>query len=188
MKLIIGLGNPGDQYTFTRHNAGFIAINKLAEDFGAHFKHHAQANAEVTELNIDGEKIILAKPQTFMNKSGEAVAYLASLFNIPSNDVWVLYDEAALEFGTLRVRLDGSAGGHNGLKSIIHHLGANDFVRFRIGIGSTPEHRKIEDWVLSKFTTEERKQLTEMSKLISSRIQEAIKSDSLEGFTENLTN
>lgn len=149
MKLIAGLGNPGREYHGTRHNVGFEVIELLAK------KHRIAVRARrnravVGEGTIGGEQVVLARPQTFMNRSGEAVAGLARRYRIAPEDIIVIYDDVNLPLGKLRVRTRGSAGGHNGMKSIIHSLGSDEFPRVRIGIGS-PDRRDMVDHVLSRF-------------------------------------
>ena len=151
--LIVGLGNPGEQYKNTRHNAGFMIIEELAKILDVKFSRDDQMDASVAETNVDGEKIILVKPDTFMNLSGVAVQKAVNKFKLSdAAQVWIAYDDASLPFGVLRVRLEGSSGGHNGVQSIIDRLGENDFVRFRFGVGEPAEPVKLEDWVLSKFS------------------------------------
>jgi PTH1 family peptidyl-tRNA hydrolase len=152
-RLIVGLGNPGKDYEGTRHNVGYMAIDILAK------RHHifvkARRNrARVGEGTISDEKMILAKPLTFMNLSGEAVSGLIRRYRLNLEDVIVICDDVNLPVGRLRIRASGSAGGHKGLKSIIHCLGTEDFPRVRIGIGA-PD-RGMVDYVLSRFTREER--------------------------------
>lgn len=150
VKLIVGLGNPGYEYHLTPHNLGFLAVDRLAEDCGVQLaRRESQALAAVTELA--GVEVMLAKPQTYMNLSGLAVARLLGKYGLPRQDLMVLLDEVALPLGTLRIRSRGSAGGHNGLKSIIGVLESDEFVRVRMGV--KPE-RPLEDlvsYVLSPF-------------------------------------
>ncbi len=149
MKLIVGLGNPGREYSGTRHNVGFEVIDVLSKRH--HIAVRARRNhAKVGEGTIGGEQVVLAKPQTFMNRSGEAVAGLARRYRIAPEDIIVIYDDVNLPLCKLRIRTRGSAGGHNGMKSIIHSLGSEEFPRIRIGIGS-PDRRDMVDHVLSKF-------------------------------------
>jgi peptidyl-tRNA hydrolase, PTH1 family len=157
MKLIVGLGNPGKEYEKTRHNAGFMAVEKLAEEFGfGSFKLATKHKAEVVEGSIGGVKTILAKPQTFMNLSGQSVRSLAQFYKISPSDLIVIFDDVAIPGGTLRIRPDGSAGGHNGMKSIIQELSTQDFVRVRLGIEpKQPSRIPLEDHVLGKFTKHE---------------------------------
>jgi PTH1 family peptidyl-tRNA hydrolase len=154
MKLIIGLGNPGQEYKGTRHNAGFVAIDALAGLLGAHLTHASKHRSDIAEVNYEGEKIILAKPQTFMNLSGASVHSLQQQFSLTNADTWVIYDDVALDLGTIRIRGGGSSGGHNGIKHIIKVCG-DDFARIRIGVGAPPDRFPLEKWVLAKFTDEE---------------------------------
>lgn len=151
--LIVGLGNPGKEYERTRHNAGFLAIDILLQEL------HLEPTATITETNVDGQKVVFLKPDRFMNRSGEQVVEVAQRFHVEPKNIAVLYDEASLPFGTIRARIGGSAGGHNGIKSIIEQLGADTFNRVRIGIGEAPDPRPLEDWVLSKFSNEELEKL-----------------------------
>jgi PTH1 family peptidyl-tRNA hydrolase len=153
--MIIGLGNPGEKYEKTRHNAGFLAVEALAKKLDLKFKHDSERQAEVAEGTYADHKVILAKPQTFMNDSGKAVQKLADRFNVPKENVWVISDDVALPLGTLRVRTEGSAGGHNGLKSIIEYLGSDAFPRFKIGVDAPPLNVPLEAWVLSRFSKDE---------------------------------
>ncbi len=155
--LIVGLGNPGSRYAGTRHNAGFMAVDELARLHGLRFS-GKQANAEVARGNIAGAAVILAKPLTFMNESGRAVGALARFYKVPPERVLIVCDDVALPLGTIRIREKGSAGGHNGLTSVIQHLGTQSFPRLRIGVDrpASPHHSQI-DWVLGHFTRDERK-------------------------------
>lgn len=150
MYLIAGLGNPGDKYFATRHNAGFLALDYIAEKFDISVK-TLKHKALMGEGRIGKERVILAKPQTFMNLSGEAVGAIASWYKIPPENVIVIYDDINFEAGTLRIREKGSAGGHNGMKSIISHLNSENFPRFRIGVGGKPEGKDLADHVLGKI-------------------------------------
>lgn len=154
VRLIVGLGNPGKEYESTRHNVGWDTIDLLAK------RHHifvkARRNrAVVGEGTIAGEKVILARPLTFMNLSGEAVGGLARRYRINPEDIIVITDDVNLDLGRLRIRPRGSAGGHNGLKSIIHSLGTQEFPRVRIGVGS-PQHADMVKHVLSRFSRADR--------------------------------
>lgn len=155
MFLIVGLGNPEKKYTHTRHNAGFLAIDGIAKRLNASWKKKSDLFSEVSETHIEGEKIVLAKPQTYMNESGKAVAALAHRFHVEPQHIIVLSDDVALAVGTVRVRTEGSSGGHNGLKSIIAHMSTQQFPRVRIGVGAQPPHIALENWVLSSFLPEE---------------------------------
>lgn len=160
--LIVGLGNPGDQYENTRHNVGFRALDELAETAGVpvqKLKYKALTNT----CTVSGCKVLLMKPVTYMNLSGEAVGEAARFFKIPPERVLVFSDDTSLPVGKLRVRKSGSAGGHNGLKSIIQHLGTDVFPRIKIGVGSKPHpDYDMADWVLGKFPPEDRKVIDEM--------------------------
>ncbi len=150
MKLIIGLGNPGDKYRGTRHNMGFGVIEELADRWNIPVK-NKEMKGLVGKGIYRGEKVILVKPQTFMNNSGECVRPLVMYYGIAAEDIIVVYDDVNLEPGHIRIRAKGSAGGHNGMKSIIAHLGTEEFARVRIGVGEKPEHFDLADWVLSRF-------------------------------------
>lgn len=159
MKLLAGLGNPGPQYRDTRHNVGFLVIDELARRW--HVEGWREAfNALAAKTTFGGEPTLLAKPLTFMNLSGESVAGLASFYKIDPADVLVIVDEVALPLGRLRARRDGSAGGHNGLKSIIQHFGTTAFPRLRIGVGRGDERRDLSSHVLGRFEASEREEMT----------------------------
>jgi len=157
MKLIIGLGNPGKQYEKTRHNAGFIAIEYLADQFGFDtFKKADKHKSEISSGIINGEKVLLIKPQTFMNLSGQAVRSVMQFYKVDVKDIVVIFDDVSLPSGTLRVRPSGSAGGHNGVKSIIQELGTNEFVRIKLGIEPIAEFKGVlEDYVLGRLSDKE---------------------------------
>ena len=161
MYMIVGLGNPGSEYAATRHNLGFMLIDKLAAAAGAIVK-RKECHALVGNATIEGERVVLVKPQTFMNLSGEAVSCLTSKYETDANRLIVISDDLALPFGTIRLRERGSAGGHNGLKSIIGALGTNEFTRLRIGI--QPEHplSDAKRFVLSEFSNVEKETLNEV--------------------------
>ena len=156
MKLVVGLGNPGRDYRKTRHNAGFMVVDEVAR---RHQLTWAPGPAQVAESFVVkrfGEtSLLLAKPLTFMNRSGDVVAGLARYFDVPATDLLVVVDEVALPLGRLRVRRSGSAGGHNGLKSIIERLGTDQFPRMRVGVGRGDARRDLADHVLSKFESGE---------------------------------
>ena len=155
MKLVAGLGNPGKKYQGTRHNAGFEVLAELANRQGS-LQPASKFDAEMVELMIGGEKLILLAPQTFMNASGRAVRKCFDFYQPELSDILVVCDDLNLELGRLRWRARGSAGGQNGLKDIILHLGSEDFPRLRIGIGRPPAGRDSADYVLSRFATTER--------------------------------
>ena len=152
--LIVGLGNPGRKYAHHRHNVGFMAVSRLAKQHGLAFKRQ-KGKAKVAEGTIAGQRVTLAKPQTFMNLSGESVARLVRFFKIPPRRVLVVYDDLDLPLARLRLRPGGGSGGHKGLKSVIERLGTQDFPRLRLGIGR-PLHGDPVDYVLQDFPAEER--------------------------------
>ncbi len=157
--LIVGLGNPGKEYDGTRHNCGFRAIDLLAEELNCKID-RAKFQGLYGQTVVNGKKLYLLKPQTYMNLSGRSVLQLSAYFSIPPQRIIVLFDDISLAPGRLRVRADGSAGGHNGIKSIINELGSQDFPRVKIGVGAKPEpERDLADWVLSRFSTTEEKAL-----------------------------
>ncbi len=163
MFLIAGLGNPGKEYETTRHNAGFMVIDALADKLGADVsekKHKGLCGKAV----IGGQKCILLKPQTYMNSSGESLRAAADYYKIAPEDIIVIYDDISLAPGQLRVRAKGSAGGHNGIKSIIAHLGTQEFPRVRVGVGEKPSRMDLADYVLGHFSAEDRKIMVEAVK------------------------
>ena len=159
--LIVGLGNPGAEYKDTRHNAGFLAIDSLAAEKGVRVD-RAKFHALVGECEMEGCRVLLMKPETYMNRSGDAVAEAASFYKIPAEHIFVICDDISFAPGHLRIRRKGSAGGHNGLKSIIASLGTDAFVRFRVGVGQkpTPEY-DLADWVLGKMPAADRAAVVE---------------------------
>ena len=158
--MIVGLGNPGSEYERTRHNVGFRAVDLLAGKAGVKID-RAKCRAFVRQCELAGQKVLLVKPQTYMNSSGEAVSLAAQYYKIPPERILVLSDDVSLDVGRVRVRGDGSAGGHNGLKSIIQHLGTQSFPRVKIGVGAKPHpDYDLADWVLSSFTPDEEKTLS----------------------------
>lgn len=155
MIIIAGLGNPGKEYVNTRHNVGFMAIDALASKFGIDVN-EKKHKAIIGKGTINGQKVILAKPQTFMNLSGESLRELVDYYKPEvETQVIVVYDDITLDVGGIRVRKKGSAGGHNGMKSIITHLGTENFQRVRVGIGEKPARMDLADWVLSRFSKED---------------------------------
>ena len=157
--LIVGLGNPGREYERTRHNAGFRALDILADKLGCKVD-KLKFQGLYCQTTYKGSKVFLLKPQTFMNLSGRSVLQLSAYFNIPPARIIVLFDDISLEPGKLRLRKDGSAGGHNGIKSIIQELGSQDFPRVKIGVGAKPHPEyDLADWVLSTFSAQEEKAL-----------------------------
>lgn len=159
--IIAGLGNPGAEYTSTRHNAGFIAIDYIADKCGVKIN-RLKFKALVEEATIGGTRVLLMKPETFMNLSGEAIGQAAAFYKIPPENVLVLHDEISFEPGVIRIRRKGSAGGHNGLKSIISHLSSDAFPRIKIGVGQKPSPESdLVSWVLGRFPEQDMKRLCE---------------------------
>ena len=160
MYLIAGLGNPTREYDKTRHNVGFSVIDVLADKYNIDVsdrKHKALCGRGV----IEGEKVLLLKPQTFMNLSGESIREAVDYYKIDPEDIIVIYDDISLDPGQLRIRLKGSAGGHNGIKNIIAHLGTQEFPRIKVGVGAKPPKMDLADYVLSRFGAEEQKLMDE---------------------------
>ena len=154
MKLIVGLGNPTKEYAGTRHNVGFSVIYNISDayDIPVETKKH---KALIGKGIIEGEKVILAMPQTYMNLSGESVRELMDFYKCELSDLIVIYDDISLDVGKLRIRAKGSAGGHNGIKNIIAHLGTQEFTRIKIGVGEKPAKMDLADYVLGRFSKEE---------------------------------
>ena len=150
MKLIAGLGNIGNNYAFTRHNAGFMVVDKMALDNNATFKEVSKLRSLITNVRAGGEEYLLIKPTTYMNLSGEAIQLVMNYYKIPASDLLVVYDDLSLELGKIRYRANGSDGGHNGIKSIIKNLNTKDFARLKVGIGPQP-NIPSEAFVLQKF-------------------------------------
>ena len=157
--IIAGLGNPGVKYEMTRHNAGFLAMDLLAIEENINIKklkHHSL----VSDIMIDGKRCLVMKPQTMMNNSGEAVGEAAKFYKVPSENVIIVYDDISLDVGQTRIRRKGSAGGHNGIKSIIAHLGSENFPRIKIGVGKKPNPEyDLVSWVLGRFPKEQESDL-----------------------------
>ena len=161
MYVLAGLGNMGSKYEGTRHNIGFDTIDFLAAKYRiTSFKN--KHNSLVAEGIIQGQKVMLVKPQTYMNNSGEAIREILDYYKVPTQNFIVVYDDIDLDVGRLRIRPKGSAGTHNGMRSIISHLKTDDFPRVRLGIGKPPEYMELSDYVLGRFTQEERKLVNEV--------------------------
>lgn len=157
--LVVGLGNPEKKYTLTRHNSGFLCVDELAERHG--FKiNKLKFKSVYADTVIAGHRVIVLKPQTYMNNSGEAVKEAASFYKIPPGKIIIIFDDISLDVGLLRIKRKGSDGGHNGIKSIISHLGSSDFPRIKLGVGKKPHpDYDLADWVLSEFKKDEAKPL-----------------------------
>lgn len=155
VKLIVGLGNPGSKYKDTKHNIGFMVIDKLASQLDIKFTEDKIFKAEIGSVFLNGEKVYLVKPTTFMNKSGEAVHALLSYYGLDTSDLLVIYDDLDMEVGKVRFRQKGSAGGHNGIKSIIAHIGTQEFDRVKVGIGRPQQKMTVINHVMSSFHGDE---------------------------------
>lgn len=175
MYIIAGLGNPGKKYVGTRHNMGFEALDAVAAKYNIDIK-KAKFNALYGEGTIEGEKVVLVKPQTFMNLSGESIREFRSWYKTDDSKIIIIYDDVSLPVGKMRIRPKGSAGGHNGMKSIIYQLGSDDFPRIKIGVGSpdNPDY-DLADYVLGKFTKAEVKELIQKAIDTADAVGEIIK-------------
>lgn len=163
MKLIVGLGNPGPKYQLTRHNIGFLLIDALVEIYEGSRKFKNEFKAETQRISIGGEVILLAKPQTFMNLSGEAVQALMSFYNISKDELLVAHDEVDIPYQSIRFQQKRGHGGHNGIRNIHQMLGGDDYTRLRIGVGRPPvPGPPVSDWVLQNFTAAEQAQLPDV--------------------------
>ena len=164
--LVVGLGNPGREYEKTRHNVGFMMLDAIAKKYSISVT-TSKFHALIGEGSIDGVRTILMKPQTYMNNSGEAVAECARFYKIPPENILILCDEISFDVGIFRIRRKGSAGGHNGLKSIIAHLGSEGFPRFKIGVGNKPNPEyDLASWVLARFPEGDLKTLSTMEESV----------------------
>jgi peptidyl-tRNA hydrolase, PTH1 family len=162
--LVVGLGNPGPSYAGHRHNVGYLVAAELAERMGSSFRAHKSGRSEVVEGRLtppgtDGPRVVLARPRTYMNESGGAVKQLATFYKVPPDRIVVVHDELDIPFDTMRVKLGGGDNGHNGVRSIRGALGTGDFYRVRVGIGRPPGRQDVADFVLSDYSSSERKTL-----------------------------
>ena len=173
MKLIVGLGNPGKEYEMTRHNVGFLCLSAHLESLGLATKLDKKFNGIIAEENRSGEKIYYLMPQTYMNLSGNAVYAVANYYHIPIEDILIIYDDMDIPFGSLRLREQGTAGGHNGMKNILMNLASLNIKRVRIGI-SSPQFGDAKDYVLSKFTKEELEKLNVIKVKVSNIIEDFV--------------
>ena len=169
--LIVGLGNPGAEYARTRHNAGFLLVEKLAAKWKCDFANERKFKARIAKADCSGKKVLLCEPQTFMNLSGETVGALKDFYQLPLKQILVAVDDADLPFGEIRLRKSGSSGGHHGLESIEQHLGSREFARLRIGIGRKDGSREITNYVLGKFDSSE----SELLKKVLERAADQVK-------------
>jgi PTH1 family peptidyl-tRNA hydrolase len=165
--LVVALGNPGNEYKRNRHNVGWIFLDKLSEKYQLRFSDERKHNASICKTNYKDRNIIFAKPLTYMNLSGIAVQSLSHFYKIPPKDIIVIHDDKDFNIGTFKIRIGGSAAGHNGIKSIISSLGTDNFIRFRIGIGPKPKEIIMSNYVLQNFSENESKILNSIfNKLI----------------------
>ena len=172
--MVVGLGNPGMQYENTRHNAGFKAMDELKNEYGFEFLKN-KFEAKIGETAIAGNRVLVLKPQTFMNNSGRAVSAAASFYKIPTDKIIIVFDDTTLDVGKLRIRRKGTHGGHNGIKDIIELLGTDDILRIKIGVGLKPNPEyPLADWVLGKFRKDDEKPLSEALKNSVGAIEEII--------------
>ena len=180
MKIVVGLGNPGLKYEFTRHNIGFRIVDSLARDMGAEFKKVKSYYSLISRGMINNHKVMLVKPQTFMNLSGRAVSKVVSYYKIPLQDLLIVYDDLNLELGQIRIRKKGSTGGHKGIESIMQYLNSEDIPRLRIGIGNPSANFNFDcvSYVLSNFNGDEKDKTKEVIQLST----EAIKTIIEDGF------
>ena len=182
LRLIVGLGNPGADYVDTRHNAGFWLIDEIAAEQRLSFRFEKRFNADECKFKAHGHDVFLLKPQTFMNRSGQAVAALARYYKIAPEEILVIHDELDLSPGTNRIKQAGGHGGHNGLRDIINHLGNRDFFRIRVGIGHPGDSKQVVNYVLHKPSVADmnaielanRDTLAVMSQLLEGRIDKAM--------------
>lgn len=175
MYCIVGLGNPGLKYENTRHNAGFLTIDYLANKFGIDVK-KSKFKSLYGQGVISGQKVMLVKPQTYMNNSGEAVREIKNFYKFDMDKLIVIYDDIDIEFGTIRIRKKGSAGTHNGMKSIIYQIQDDKFPRIKIAVGKKPEYMDLANFVLSGFTEKEAEVIREEIKLAADSIETMIES------------
>ncbi len=169
MFLVVGLGNPGRHYQLTRHNVGFLCADFLAGLLRVNFA-PSKWQAEVARGVIEGRQVILAKPQTYMNRSGSAVLPLAAFYKIPPEKIIVIHDDLDMASGCLKVIVNRGAGGHNGIRSLISHLGCQSFIRIKIGIGRPVDGQDVESYVLRELTANERVMLEHMQKIVADAV------------------
>ncbi len=174
--IIAGLGNPGREYSKHRHNIGFMLAEKLFADYGSG-EWQSKANGLTANININGRDVLLVKPQTYMNLSGEVIGKLMRFYKLPSESLWVLHDELDLPFGKLQVKFSGGTAGHNGLKNIAHHVGL-DFHRLRFGIGHPGVKDAVSDYVLQDFANEETQEVEELIMTVSKNIDKILAGES----------
>lgn len=175
--ILVGLGNPGSQYTMTRHNLGWRVASAFADKYGFPFKEDKKFNAHVAKGVVGDTTVYILLPTTYMNLSGQSVSAFLNFYKLPQEDALILVDDSALDFGQMRVRTSGSAGGHNGLKSIEQHLGGQHYPRLRLGIGQQSRERDLSDHVLGRFTSEEQTLLPKLEERAIEAIELLLKKD-----------
>lgn len=166
MKLIVGLGNPGKKYDNTRHNIGFMCVDAWLKQYYTTFSLNKKFEAEMAELNVNNNKVIVIKPQTFMNLSGSSVSKVMNYYNVDIDDLIVIQDDLDLEFGKIRIKFNSSSGGQNGIKDIINHLHSQEFLRIKVGIKNQFKQNAA-DFVVANFTQEEKQQLEQIIAQVS---------------------
>lgn len=169
MIIIAGLGNPTRKYEDTRHNTGFMAIDQVAKDYNIAIE-SCKFKALCGQGYIEGQKVLLLKPQTYMNLSGESIREAADFYKVEPEDIIIIFDDISLAPGQMRIRKKGSAGGHNGIKSIIAHLGSQDFPRIKVGVGEKPSGWDLADYVLGRFSPEDREKVDTCCKDVSDAV------------------
>lgn len=175
MKILVGLGNPTAKYAHTRHNVGWLLLDEIQKQFGLEeWRQQSQFRAQIAAAHIGAHKVFLVKPQTFMNLSGESISLIRKFYRLDPSDVIALYDDVALLWGQLRFRAQGSAGGHNGVKSLIQHLGTQQFPRYKVGIKDPAlmAHRDLAAYVLGKLTPAEEQHLTQLAPQVLQKIKQ----------------
>ncbi len=184
IKLIVGLGNPGSQYKKTRHNAGFLVLDRLDSNFSGDWRLESRFNSEVSEVYVSGCKVLLQKPLTFMNKSGDAVVKLAQYYKISPDEILVVHDELDFDSGVARLKKGGGHAGHNGLRDIIQKIGSRDFCRLRIGIGRPSQGKDVANYVLSAATASELSGIQDIADRVEALLPEIMKGDIVRVMTE----
>lgn len=174
--IAVGLGNPDRKYENTRHNAGFMGIDALAQKYNVTID-RLKYKSYCASVDIDGRKVLLMKPQTYMNNSGEAVVEAMNFYKIPPENVVIIYDDISLDVGLMRIKRKGSDGGQKGMRSIIYLSGSDNFPRIKIGIGHKPERWELADWVLSQFSSDEKKRIDETAEKAAAAAEMIIKGE-----------
>lgn len=177
IKLIVGLGNPGRQYEKTRHNAGFLFLDVLGRKFDGQWRLNPTGNAAISEIFVGADKVYLLKPQTYMNKSGDALVKMAHYYKIMAEEILVIHDELDFDFAVVRLKKGGGHAGHNGLRDIIQKLGSRDFYRLRVGIGRPPAGWKVADYVLSVLSPDEQAEMERLAEGFAAELPDLVSGD-----------